>query len=332
MTFKNNQFTEEPDADHAIRVRQMAAGLAIYGVDLGFLPAEIAEYDTYSDNIDTALNKQQEESADVDEIYVELSIAYDDALAKYRACQSIVKGEMEFADSGTVEYLNERFFIGEDLPKNNKGFIKMLEYMVKAKEALAVEHPDVTLPDAPFDALKLSVAAFDANLAATGKELADQKAATASKNVLRKTMGEKLLRKCFHRAVAYWGDDDPRMLELGLVPKSQIWTPGSGEPEPGVEGVPWPGPMAGFEVNLIALPLTTEIIFTRIFDCPKCVLERELEGTGAWEFITEYDLEEEEILPFRDNVPHPGKWHYRATPFNAVGEVGVVSEGTIEVV
>jgi|GEM_PF-2502205 len=141
-------------------------------------------------------------------------------------------------------------------------------------------------------------------------------------------------RRAFNWYAAYYTDGQDIYWEQ--TPWGKAYSESGGgeepEPEPGVEGVPWPGPMAGFEVNLIALPLTTEIIFTRIFDCPKCVLERELEGSGMWEFITEYDLEEEEILPFRDNVPHPGKWHYRATPFNAVGEVGVVSEGSVEVV
>jgi len=125
---------------------------------------------------------------------------------------------------------------------------------------------------------------------------------------------------------------------IHLDPQEKWWedTPwgkssGEGEP-PAPEWPDWPGPVAGFEVNLIALPLTTEIIFSRIFDYPKCVLEREQEGMGMWEYITEYNLEEEEILPFRDNVPYPGKLHYRATPFNAAGEVGIISEGTIEVV
>jgi hypothetical protein len=250
MPFKHNKIVAEPDADHAIRIRQMSGGLVIYGAELGFTPAEIAEYATYSADFDTALNVQQEESADVDVIFVELSDAYDDALAKYRACQALVKGEMEFGGTGAVEYLNERFFIGEDLPKNNMGFIKMLEYMVLAQETLGVERPDITLPDAPFDALKAAVAAFDTKLAATGKELSEQKAATASKTVLRKTRGDKLLRKCFHRVLAYWGDDDPRMLEIGLVPKSSIWTPGMPEPgEPGTE-TPWPGPIEGLTVEI----------------------------------------------------------------------------------
>ena len=332
MPYNNNSFTEDTDAQHSERAHTLANGIGDHGTDLLYTPAEITEMQGYADEFDAAYSVQVEENADVDAKNVELSAKFEELKSQYVSCQDYIRGEMVLASGHDKEYLNERFDIYGELPRTRQGVQIMVRAMLTGYDSIGVELPSVTLPAVLFEALRTLSGEYT-NIAEDEirDEEAEKKAATVLKNEVRRR-GEKMFSRLRHRAISLWGDDDPRMLEIGLVPKSMIWTEGSGEPEPGVEGVPWPGPMAGFEVNLIALPLTTEIIFTRIFDCPKCVLERELEGTGAWAFITEYDLEEEEILPFRDNVPHPGKWHYRATPFNAVGEVGVVSEGTIEVV
>ena len=123
MSFKNNGFVDEQDADHAIRIRQMANGLITHGDELGFTEDEVDEYETYSTVFDVALDAQQEEFADVSEVYTELKAAYDDALIKYRACQALVRAEIQFAEIGSADYLMERFHIDDDLPKTNKGFI-----------------------------------------------------------------------------------------------------------------------------------------------------------------------------------------------------------------
>jgi DNA polymerase V len=38
--------------------------------------------------------------------------------------------------------------------------------------------------------------------------------------------GNQILRRVFLRAISYWGNDEPRLLELGFVPKSEIWIKG----------------------------------------------------------------------------------------------------------
>ncbi|MCK5833680.1 hypothetical protein KAH81_08425 [bacterium] len=41
----------------------------------------------------------------------------------------------------------------------------------------------------------------------------------------------KLFQRLYHRAKSLWGDDDPRLFEIGLMPKSSIGTPNEPEPE-----------------------------------------------------------------------------------------------------
>ena len=329
MPFKNNQFSEEPDADHAIRIRQMWHGLVTYGDELGFTPEEVDEYETYSNLIDVALDAQQEEFADVSQTYVELKDAYDDALAKFRACQALVRAEIQFAEKGVADYLMERFYIDEDLPKTNKGFIKQLEYMVNAQAALGVEQPDIALPVEPFDALAIAVALYDTLLEKSGKELSEQIQATAVKDELRKNQGEKLLRKGYHRVVAYWGNDDPRMFELGLVPKSSIWT--EGDPEPGEPELPvFPNPPLTFTLSL-RVDGTIEVVWTGVTGATHMLLEKRKQGEIDWSLVMNgLPADPAEILPYIDPYISPAIWEYRMIPMNG-DEHGMEIIAVIEV-
>jgi len=153
---------------------------------------------------------------------------------------------MVFATPEDAEYLNERFDIYGGLPRTRDGVEKMVRAMISGYDSIAVELPSVTLPAALFEALRKLSTKYAA-LAEGGirKETSEQKAATVSKNLTRAN-GEKLMRRVYHRAVAYWGDDDPRMLEIGLMPKSSIGTPGEPE-EPGPEN--WDDPPTGFSMS-----------------------------------------------------------------------------------
>ena len=322
MIFKNNNLTKDTDAEHLARAQMMAVGVATYGAALDFTPAQITEYDAYATDIYAALNTQHEESADVDEYFVLVKNTHDSAVAKYRACQLVIKGEMESATPGTVEYLDERFDIEDDIPRGRKGFLKVAEFMVSAYDAIGVEHPDVALPATAFEELRTLVAELLAAMEAIGRELAEQKEATVSKNVLRTTVGEKGMRKCFHRAVAYWGDDDPRLLELGLVPKSSIWTPG--QPEPGEEPlIPWPGP-AEFEAEHLGGG-TVELRPKLIADMVDGTIERRKKPDYPWEMITSsITIEDGKVIPHRDlNAPMGMIVEYKFTPLNAGGEKGL---------
>ena len=330
MIFKNNQISMDTDAEHLARAQMMAVGVATYGVELDFTPAQIAEYDTYATDIYGALNSQHEESADTDEAYVAVKAKHEETLAKYRACQSVVKGEMEFASEDTREYLDERFDIEDDVPRDRQGFLKMTEFMVSAFDEIAVEHPDVTLPPSKFEELRTLNGELRAAMKAIGKELAEQKEATVSKDTLRKTTGEKLMRKCHHRAVAYWGDDDPRLLELGLVPKSSIWTPG--DPEPGVDWPDWPGPVEG-SAEQIDEGLV-RITHSGLNGGKTLLLERLKHGEVEYVIVTDgLPIDDpEEVMPFDDNHLEKGTYTYKLTPFDEAGNPGVPLEIDITVI
>jgi len=114
-----------------------------------------------------------------------------------------------------------------------------LAHVVEASNGLTMmEETDgdlyasVTLPDVLFEDLRTKLDDYVSYQEdGVKEEIADRDAAAVFKNNVR-AKGEKLMRKLKHRAFSLWGDDDPRLWEIGLVPKSSIGTPSEPEPEP----------------------------------------------------------------------------------------------------
>jgi hypothetical protein len=223
MIFRSNAFTSDTDSDHLARATEMADGLAIHGLDLGFLAPEIEVFTAYPAIFETALFKMDEEKADVDEKYTALHDEEDAVRAQYSACQKTIIGEMAVATEDVKAYLESRFDIYGSQPNSQSGFINVAASMLKGYDDLAVEHPDILLPAVPFEDLRTKLTSFSVTTGEISEEVSQKREATVEKN-LERGMGNKYLSRGFHRALAFWGDNDSRLLELGFVPKSMIWT------------------------------------------------------------------------------------------------------------
>jgi hypothetical protein len=236
MPYQDNDFTHDTDGQHLERCEILKAGIDTYGVELSFAPADITKIKTYCDDIKAAVLALAKESADVDEVYVELHDAETAARLKYVACQDYIRGEMQVATSGTAEWLNERFNIHGPAPVRREDFIKEANSMLDSYAHIAVEHPDVALNDVLFDACEALIVALKTAQLAVPKEKAEKSESAVEKRVLMETTGMHILRWVYQRAISFWGDEGPHLLELGFLPKSMIWTPG--QPVPGSANFP----------------------------------------------------------------------------------------------
>jgi predicted translin family RNA/ssDNA-binding protein len=210
----------------------MGNGIGDHGDDLLFTAAEITEMQEYPEEFDIAKNILIEESADVDAVYVGVRARFSEMQKQYVSCQDYIRGEMVFASGEDAEYLNGRFDIYGELPRTRHGVTEMVRAMVNGYDSIGVELPSVTLPDVLFEDLRTKLDDYVSYQEdGVKEEIADRDAAAVFKNNVR-AKGEKLMRKLKHRAFSLWGDDDPRLWEIGLVPKSSIGTPSEPEPEP----------------------------------------------------------------------------------------------------
>ncbi|MGC9314952.1 MAG: hypothetical protein ACP5G4_04885 [bacterium] len=179
-------------------------------------------------------NTEHEEKASLSSIYAGLREEEAKARKALFSCRKLLRGEFLFADKSTVDYIEERFLLAKKVPKGRSEFIDMAENMIESFDTIGEELPGLTLPALPFDRLRDQMESMKGFLDQVQRERAERKAATSR---LRHVRGEcvKLLRWVYLRAVSHWGNDDPRLLQLGMVDKSGIWTKKKPKP-PEAEG------------------------------------------------------------------------------------------------
>jgi len=250
MPYDNNAFTIDTDAQHLERARTIEDGIVTYGPTLGFDPAQILTIGGHRALFEDALSDADKEYADVDEVYAELAEMETAARKQYIKCHNYVLGEMVFAETGTIEWLEEAFDTVYEMPDRRSDFIRVAGFALDRYDNILIEHPDVTLNATLFGDLQTMIDDLIAKEKSVKKERGEAREATAIKNSIR-TNGEKLYRWVYRRAISFWGDDDSRLLELGMVPKSLIGTPSEPE-EPQAE---WPAAVLNFMSVLILIPI-----------------------------------------------------------------------------
>jgi len=235
MDFKNNSFTLDTIATLLFRMRLLSDGIAKYGDELGFTPEEIGKIQDVCASLFPLADREEEEKADVAEVFAGLREKEGETRKAVFACRKLLRGECQFADETTKKYIEERFELGQKVPKRRADFMKMAKNMIEAFDTIAVELPDVLLPPVPFERLREKFALLNTALDKVLRERAERKAATSRLKLVR---GEcaKTLRRVYLRATSYWGIDEPRLLELGMVDKSGVWTSKAAGPVGNADG------------------------------------------------------------------------------------------------
>ncbi len=220
---KHNNFRIESEGIHLDRARTMAEGIAEFGVELGFSPVEIAEIVGYGEVFFAALSKQNLAKANQAEVNVELKIAIKPARKQFSRCRTLIRGEAQNLIPALGHYLESVFLLGQRIPRRNTVFAEFARDMLTAFDNLPAEHPEIAMPAEPFEILRTLVAALEAADKTVLEIRALKQMATFEKVELRRR-GESMFRRVYRRALSFWGDDASKLIQLGIVPKSEIWT------------------------------------------------------------------------------------------------------------
>ena len=221
---KNNAFTLDSEDNYSERLHLLKAGIVKYGNEIGFSDEEIANIKENIDRYEKNKINKVWESSDVVGIYAKLHINVKEARKQLAKCRGLVHGEMCMADESLKKYLEERFEVRGRVPKRRMDFIEMVRNMLDAYDALPVEKPDIVFPAQPFEKLRTLFDSILGTLEKISRERAESREARAKKCEIRKQCN-LMLSRIYHRAVSFWGNNDSRLLELGMLPKSQVWTP-----------------------------------------------------------------------------------------------------------
>ncbi len=223
MDLRNNSFSLDNIASLIFRMKLLSSNINLFADDLGINDEEIANIMNIAGLLLNFANSEHKEKADVASIYAGLRHEEAKTRKQLYACRKFLRGELVFADESTSDYIEERFMLGKKLPKGRSEFIDMAKNMLEAFETIGEELPGITLPALPFDRLRDQMESLKAFHDRVQRERAERRAASTRLNQIRKEC-VKTMRWVYFRAVSYWGVDEPRLLQLGIVNKSSIWT------------------------------------------------------------------------------------------------------------
>jgi len=235
--FPNNNFQRDTNADHTIRCEFFVSGAATHGVELAFRGTLVADITTHLDNWKALELQHEDEKGDVEAatgLINTLKTELEALIVQGRYFVNSVLSEVE-AEGVDEHDIRRDFGVEGKIPDGVAKLVDLGRQMAAINAKYILESSPYALPAAPFEEIGTVAEALSDALDARKVEHREQMHVGKLKEVERK-VGDRLLSRAFNWACAVWGYDEPKLEDLGFVPKSQIWTPG--QPEPGVTD--WP--------------------------------------------------------------------------------------------
>ena len=245
---KNNNVAQDTQGERIERLALLSANIGVYGPLIGIPAPKIAMAETAFDDYVGAVAEAGVQDGQMDEAYETYNKAVE-ATAKFYALVRAHLQEIIWEFDKPDDFLHAYGFEG-DSPTWYKGLVPKIEQWEKNHALLVAAADPRVIPDAVLAELSakrdnmvsLQVIAF-----AEGRESSE---AYDALHVLFDAH-TKLLRFILTGAQLVWGDEDPRLVELGFQTASGIWT--EGEPEPGQ--AEWPDAVLDFNGVLILIPI-----------------------------------------------------------------------------
>jgi len=220
---KNNSFSLDSYPEFLGRLILFKQGIVLHKDSIGLSGVEVAEILAFVEEYDRVDSETNIEDAEMSGNYASIKEYGLETQKQIYACRKVLRGLSSGEEGELPIYVEERFELDRKVPKRRAEFVAMAENILEGYSALPVEQPDFAVPAAPFGRLQAALDKLRPAQETISRERAESRAKTAERRRLRKK-GEGILRNVFLRAVAQWGAEDERLLALGMVHKSGIWT------------------------------------------------------------------------------------------------------------
>jgi len=223
--FPNNQFSGDTHEEHLQRCQLCAIGVATYNPELSFRPSWVADIPAHAINFQALFDAQNMEDAEWHGAVAALEAARNSVYELNSSARWMVKTILDDPTmaSGDLRLIDDAFDIDGDLTKGFFNLTQNTRKLLRGQEKLVAMSATWGLSATMVTNLTNGLADIESFADVAEDEHGEKLKATDDLYTAR-DFGENLLRNIYRWVVANWGDDDPRMLEFGFVPKSQIWT------------------------------------------------------------------------------------------------------------
>jgi len=305
----NNQFSSDSDDVRQARLDLLSANIDTHAVDIA-VAGELLSWaqNTYGEFVD-ARSSADKEAGDTDEAYQEFHIKYNAAREYYVDAKDLLKAVlMTYQDDDDAM---EKYGIKGRTPRTEESLLSAIQQWRKTHDEFVAEADPRVIAESIVAKMESDADEFDNLWRTAVTEKKEARLAFDSKQEIFSRDTDNL-RLVYMLAKMAWGDDDPRLHELGFVPSSEIWTPGQPDPELPV----FPNPPEIFTLSLRA-DGTIEVVWTGVTGATHMLLEKRKQGEIDWSLVMNgLPADPEEILPYIDPYISPGIWEYRMIPTN----------------
>ena len=217
----NNRFTKDSDEDRTERLELIANNIDKYKIILE-IPDDVYEWANNAyDNWYGQLIDADAEKAEGKGSYTALRIAEKKAAKYYCKIKALLKTIL--TNRGDSEELVEEYGLKGRSPRRYKKLIAAIDVWKGTHDRLVSEGDDRVVPAHLMDKL---VAHRD-EMDRLWHEAIDEKTEAREARRAKKEIYDrdtKMLQYLFALCKLHWGNQDPRLIELGFVQKSAIWT------------------------------------------------------------------------------------------------------------
>ena len=308
---KNNDFGNDKDDDRTDRADLMSENIDGLAVTIGVTGALLTWGQNVSANWSAARVAADTEGGQDDVAYQLYHEKFDEAKKAYAENKELliaIIGDLKANDEIVEEYQ-----IKGRIPITRGGLKTAIEDWKKTHDELTLAGDLRVIPDPLVTEMVGLKDEFDALWRLAVKEKGEAVKATEAKEALFREDCDKF-RIVFRLAKIALGADHSDLRLIGFVPASEVWTEGSGDPDPEQPTV------------LICTCEhlgggTVEFKGNNPVGVARISLELRALPEGLWQPITDLMMLDGEFIPHRENLT-PGEYEAKFTPFDADGEPG----------
>jgi hypothetical protein len=220
---RNNDFGNDSDDVRQARLYLMSENIDTHKTEVGVGGALLTWAQGAFDNWVELSTTASREAGDIDEAYQEYELKYRIAHEKYVVAKELLLAVLgDYQDNDEAA---EQYGVMKDTPRSCDGIYRAIHQFKDQHDIFTTATDPRVIADALVTAM---VAAGDEFYPLWKYAVTQKKEARQAYDVKQDAFAvdTKKLRLIFRMAVAVWGDNDPKLKELGFVPASEIWTPG----------------------------------------------------------------------------------------------------------
>ena len=230
----NNDLSNDTIEDRLYRLMRMQNNIDTHAAELGVA----GPLHTWARNCHTrfsgAYTDAGVESGESKDATIMVHDKFDTTLKYYQQAKEIL--EATLAQYKPDDILLASYRIDKATPRTYLALTEAIDRFEATHNRLVAELDERVIAQAIIDQMVLYGNDFEAELESAGIEKRESDVAYQKQHsyYAEDTIKLKLI---FKIACMVWGDDDPKLKDLGFVPSSEIWTPGGGGTSPEI-GVP----------------------------------------------------------------------------------------------